>query len=163
MKTFNLWPLSCTENMPIWKNGVYCCYVPHHGKLYELDGLKAWPINHGETGSHWLEKAKSVITARIAKARDKEQGCHDIRYNLMSVVPSRKLLISHKLGKLKKLLQESLQVRLGYIFGRFFQIPQTSTWNYPLNLWRKFQDKIGSVKSWVKFMIKLGLRVKFHD
>lgn len=100
---------STTSTLATGETFHYCCYVPHHGKLYELDGLKAWPINHGETGSHWLEKAKSVISGRIARARDKEQGCHDIRYNLMSVVPSKKILISHKLGKLKKLLQESLQ------------------------------------------------------
>ena len=81
------------------------------GKLYELDGLKAWPINHGETGmGNWLEKAKAVISGRIARARDKEQGCHDIRYNLMSVVPSRKILVAQKIQSLKSLLGEAAKV-----------------------------------------------------
>ena len=52
----------------------YCCYVPQDGSLYELDGLKAWPINHGKTGTHWLEKAKSVISGRIEKAFQKDPG-----------------------------------------------------------------------------------------
>ena len=33
----------------------YCCYIPYEDSLYELDGLKAWPINHGQTGGQWLE------------------------------------------------------------------------------------------------------------
>lgn len=100
---------STTATLATGETFHYCCYIPHESNLYELDGLKSWPINHGETGTHWLEKAKSVISERISKARDKEQGCHDIRYNLMSVVPSKTILIKKKLQKLKKLLQESLQ------------------------------------------------------
>ena len=39
------------------------------------------------------------------------QDCHDIRYNLMAVVPSKKLLFEKKLNKLKKFLKDSVQVR----------------------------------------------------
>ena len=59
---------------------------------------------------NWLEKAKAVISGRIARARDKEQGCHDIRYNLMSVVPSRKMLIAQKIKSLKNLLSDATKV-----------------------------------------------------
>ena len=84
----------------------YCCYIPHKGQLYELDGLKEWPVNHGPCGQQWLEKAKQVISGRISKAREKDQGCHDIRYNLMSVVPSRRIEVEKQCTKLHNSLVE---------------------------------------------------------
>ena len=71
-ETFQLVTYNCNNYLNSCLS--YCCYIPHEGKLYELDGLKEWPIDHGFHGSHWLEKAKKVISARISKARDKDQG-----------------------------------------------------------------------------------------
>lgn len=88
----------------------YCCYIPCEESLYELDGLKAWPINHGTTNGQWLEKAKKVISLRISRAREKDQGCHDIRYNLMSVVPSRKMRIRRELNRTQSELLERLRI-----------------------------------------------------
>ncbi len=51
-----------------------------------------------------------MISHRISRAREKDQGCHDIRYNLMSVVPSRKLRIGHELGRTQSELLERLRV-----------------------------------------------------
>ena len=65
---------STTTTLATGETFHYCCYVPQDGSLYELDGLKAWPINHGKIGSHWLEKAKSVISGRIEKAFQKDPG-----------------------------------------------------------------------------------------
>ena len=102
---------STTSTLATGETFHYCCYIPHEGRLYELDGLKEWPINHGECGSHWLEKAKEVISARISKAREKDQGCHDIRYNLMSVVPNKQIEIEKQCNKLTEMIKNFSQVR----------------------------------------------------
>ena len=39
----------------------FVSYVPFQGHLFELDGLKKWPIDHGEIGDvHWTEKFRQV-------------------------------------------------------------------------------------------------------
>jgi len=47
----------------------FVVYLPTLGCLYELDGLKQHPVNHGpfdHTGEGWLRLARDVIEARIA-------------------------------------------------------------------------------------------------
>ena len=47
---------------------------------------------------------------RISRAREKDQGCHDIRYNLMSVVPSRKMRIRRELNRTQSELLDRLTI-----------------------------------------------------
>ncbi|KAJ6497815.1 ubiquitin carboxyl-terminal hydrolase [Mycena sanguinolenta] len=47
----------------------FIVYMPIMGSLYELDGLKQFPVRHGaygETGEGWLQTARETIEARIA-------------------------------------------------------------------------------------------------
>jgi ubiquitin carboxyl-terminal hydrolase L5 len=47
----------------------FVVYIPLMGSLYELDGLKEWPLTHGtfdEGGEGWVAKAREVIESRIA-------------------------------------------------------------------------------------------------
>ena len=57
-----------------------------------------------------FQKAKKVISMRISRAREKDQGCHDIRYNLMSVVPSRKMRIRRELNRTQSELLDRLTI-----------------------------------------------------
>ncbi|KAH9847190.1 ubiquitin-specific protease [Lenzites betulinus] len=46
----------------------FIVYLPYAGSVYELDGLKQAPVNHGtfaESGEGWVAKARDVIQARI--------------------------------------------------------------------------------------------------
>jgi ubiquitin carboxyl-terminal hydrolase L5 len=43
-------------------------YVPINGRLYELDGLKDGPIDHGKCSENdWLETCKPILDERIAR------------------------------------------------------------------------------------------------
>ncbi|GFO23217.1 ubiquitin carboxyl-terminal hydrolase [Plakobranchus ocellatus] len=91
----------------------FVSYVPIHGHLFELDGLKPHPIDHGpwEKGDDWTEKFRRVISDRLGMATGGEPY-HDIRFNLMAVVPDKRQLLEHKLMTLKtnrNIVLEALQ------------------------------------------------------
>lgn len=44
----------------------FVTYLPVHGVLYELDGLRASPIMHAAAENDWLDAARETIEARIA-------------------------------------------------------------------------------------------------
>lgn len=80
----------------------FVSYVPIKGRLFELDGLKVYPIDHGPWAEdeEWTDKARRVIMERIGLATAGEPY-HDIRFNLMAVVPDRRLKYECKLNVLK--------------------------------------------------------------
>ena len=65
----------------------FVSYVPINGRLYELDGLKPYPIDHGPVSEDWTEKFRQVIIERLGIATGGEPY-HDIRFALMAVIPS---------------------------------------------------------------------------
>lgn len=90
----------------------FVSYVPIRGRLFELDGLKPFPMDHGPWGEKedWTEKFRRVITDRLGIANGEQY--HDIRFNLMAVVPDRRFALTHKLKMLKtnrQIVLEALQ------------------------------------------------------
>jgi len=60
----------------------FISFVPHKNALYELDGLQAGPITHGEcTEETWLTLARSKIQQRIEAYASSE-----IRFNLLAII-----------------------------------------------------------------------------
>ena len=60
----------------------FVSYVPINNRLYELDGLRKYPIDHGPIPDpdNWTEKLREVITERLGIP----QG--DIRSELLMVI-----------------------------------------------------------------------------
>lgn len=81
----------------------FVSYVPVNGRLFELDGLKPFPIDHGPwlEGEDWTEKFRRVITERLGIATGGEPY-HDIRFNLMAVVPDKITAYRRKLMSLRR-------------------------------------------------------------
>lgn len=77
----------------------FVSFVPINGHLFELDGLKPYPMDHGEWGEHedWTDKLRRIMADRLGIT----SGEQDIRFNLMAVVPDRRIAITHKLKMLK--------------------------------------------------------------
>ncbi|XP_035214692.1 ubiquitin carboxyl-terminal hydrolase calypso-like [Stegodyphus dumicola] len=90
----------------------FVSYVPIGGRLFELDGLKPYPIDHGPCGEDdWTEKFRRVMTERLGIATGGEPY-HDVRFNLMAVVPDRRIAYEQKLRTLKtnrQIVLEALQ------------------------------------------------------
>lgn len=90
----------------------FVSYMPINGRLFELDGLKPYPMDHGpwKENEEWTEQFRRVITDRLGISTGEQ--LQDIRFNLMAVVPDRRLAISHKLTMLKtnrQIVLEALQ------------------------------------------------------
>ncbi|XP_054280190.1 ubiquitin carboxyl-terminal hydrolase BAP1-like [Macrosteles quadrilineatus] len=86
----------------------FISYVPINGRLFELDGLKPYPMDHGSwnEGENWTDKFQRVIADRIGIAGG------DICFNLMAMVPDQRIAISSKLNMLnanRLILLEALQ------------------------------------------------------
>lgn len=100
----------------------FVSYVPINGRLFELDGLKPYPMDHGpwKDNEEWTEHFKRVIMDRLGISTGEQ--LQDIRFNLMAVVPDRRLAISHKLTMLKtnrQIVLEALQqlMKLNNVHG----------------------------------------------
>lgn len=72
-------------------------YMPIDGKLYELDGMRDGPIDHGSIApkQDWLDVVRPIIMKRITYYTEGE-----IYFNLMAVVSDRKLIYERQLGQL---------------------------------------------------------------
>jgi len=81
----------------------FVSYVPIDGRLYELDGLKPGPIDHGAIPQKgdWLDIARPIIEKRIKKYNEGE-----IHFNLMAVVTDRKIIYQKKIEEIQKSMQD---------------------------------------------------------
>ncbi|XP_072949261.1 ubiquitin carboxyl-terminal hydrolase calypso [Epargyreus clarus] len=79
----------------------FVSFVPINGHLFELDGLKPYPMDHGPwaVDEDWTDTFRRVMAARLG--RDAGEQVHDIRFNLMAVVPDRRIALMQKLGSLE--------------------------------------------------------------
>ncbi|KAJ2337071.1 hypothetical protein GGH92_007603 [Coemansia sp. RSA 2673] len=89
----------------------FISYVPVNGRLYELDGLKRGPIDHGES-EDWLERVGEVIQQRMGEYKEGE-----IRFNLMAVIGDRRKMLSEQITSvdrdISRLMAELEKLRLG--------------------------------------------------
>jgi len=64
----------------------FVTFVPIKGRIYELDGLKEGPVDHGRVpeGTDWLDVVIPVLMERMAKYQAGE-----IQFNLMAVIQDK--------------------------------------------------------------------------
>ena len=82
----------------------FTSYVPIRDRLFELDGLKDYPIDHGPWGEQeeWTDLFQRIITQRLSKAEN-------ILFNLMAVVPDPVPQLSRELRSLHERQKELLE------------------------------------------------------
>eukprot|EP00112_Aurelia_sp_Birch-Aquarium-sp1_P006748 Seg1738.16 transcript_id=Seg1738.16/GoldUCD/mRNA.D3Y31 product="Ubiquitin carboxyl-terminal hydrolase isozyme L5" protein_id=Seg1738.16/GoldUCD/D3Y31 len=92
-------------------------FVPVQGRLYELDGLKDGPIDHGAcTHEGWLRICKPIIEKRMQK-----YSAEEIHFNLMAVVSDRKHLYLREVERLNHRKQELLEKLENLLSGQATQ------------------------------------------
>ena len=62
----------------------FVSFLPINGRIYELDGLKAGPVDLGPAGEDWTDNVRPIIEARMQKY---QQG--EIHFNLMAIIQDR--------------------------------------------------------------------------
>ncbi|KAJ2021600.1 ubiquitin carboxyl-terminal hydrolase [Coemansia sp. S85] len=70
----------------------FISYVPVNGRLYELDGLRRGPVDHGKSAD-WLERVGEVIQQRMGEYNEGE-----IRFNLMAVIGDRRKKLTEQIS-----------------------------------------------------------------
>merc|ERR1712187_552502 len=73
-------------------------FLPHDGKVYELDGLKKGPVMIGDVGSpFWMTPVKEDLLRRIESYQKKAstegadaEAKSELRFNLMAIVADKK-------------------------------------------------------------------------
>ncbi len=87
----------------------FVSYVPINGRLFELDGLKEYPIDHGPWGEQeeWTDLFQRTISFRLAQAEN-------FLFNLMAIVPDRAPqfidLVQSLSNKKEELLKDILEL-----------------------------------------------------
>jgi len=76
----------------------FVSYLPIGGRVYELDGLKAGPVDHGPCGDDWTDAVRPVIEARMQKYKEGE-----IHFNLMAMIQDRTVRYNNQLKELASL------------------------------------------------------------
>ncbi|KAI8804016.1 hypothetical protein BJ742DRAFT_826851 [Cladochytrium replicatum] len=72
----------------------FISYLPVNGVLWEMDGLREGPINHGTcTEENWFEIVRPIIEKRIAA-----YSSNEIRFNLLALIRSRADVLSEQLA-----------------------------------------------------------------
>jgi len=85
----------------------FVAFVPFKGRVYELDGLREGPVDHGPAGDDWLSIVRPMLQTRIAK-----HSASEITFNLMSVVGDRRVLLQNQIAALSADKQgELMQLR----------------------------------------------------
>ncbi|CAK9294713.1 unnamed protein product [Gordionus sp. m RMFG-2023] len=163
----------------------YVSFVPIDGELFELDGLKPFPINHGSWSEteNWTDKFKDIIVERINVRRDSNNDVNEssnpvkdnqetlnnsreIRYNLMAVCVDKRMVIRKKLLARKSQLFTSLEfipealkkVDIG-CYKKFLNIENDPTHIMPINMHENVKE-IEKPKLLGDMLVTLPDRVK---
>ncbi|CAN8070495.1 unnamed protein product [Agarophyton chilense] len=77
----------------------FVAYLPHDGKVFELDGLQEGPREHGayDESTDWIDVVTPIITQRI-----EEYNGSEIRFNIMMVVEDPRERLQGEVEKLRE-------------------------------------------------------------
>jgi len=88
----------------------FVSFVPINGRIYELDGLKPGPVDHGPAGEDWTDAVRPVIEARMMKYT---QG--EIHFNLMAVIQDKTIRYNNQLKALSGMSIDSQMAEVARI------------------------------------------------
>ena len=116
-------------------------YMYCHGQIYELDGLKRYPIKHGSCTleDEFCEKLPEILQRRIAKYGD------ELRFSLLAITnnklrqyqeQSNDFMVNHELSK-RELWKKENELRRHDYLGLIVELLKNSTANIPESEWEQ--------------------------
>lgn len=92
----------------------FVSYIPIDGRLYELDGLKAGPVDLGAipSGTDWIELARPTIEKRMQKYSEGE-----IHFNLMAIISDKKMIYQRQLEQLQSQVNNDGSMEVDSIYA----------------------------------------------
>ena len=87
----------------------FVSFVPINGRLFELDGLKEYPIDHGPWGEHekWTDLFLRTVSLRLTQSQD-------FLFNLMALIPDPVPQISEHIKNLQSEQNSLLEVAIKF-------------------------------------------------
>lgn len=84
-------------------------YIPIHGRIYELDGLKEGPVDLGVIAPDqtWIDGVRPIIEKRMQKYSEGE-----IHFNLMALVSDRMKIYQQKLDQLINAADDAMDTKV---------------------------------------------------
>lgn len=79
----------------------FVAFIQNDGNVYELDGLKEFPILHAENVQNWEEKVLEIIKRRVNSS--------EIRFNLMAICADDREIIKAEISKLTQKLESDTE------------------------------------------------------
>lgn len=79
-------------------------YVPAHGKVWELDGLKSGPLEVGELidGASWMDIARPALRMKMQRYGGNADDAGNIRFSLLALVDDEYIRASDRLQMLQR-------------------------------------------------------------
>ena len=109
------------------------------GRVYELDGLKPGPIDHGSYTDDWISVVRPLLQTRIAK-----HAATEITFNLMAVVGDKLLDLQKQLesvmgdeafvGDIKEKIRVEEEKRANYKVITYWVVRNEQWSDFPVHL-----------------------------
>jgi len=88
----------------------FVSFLPIAGRVYELDGLKPGPIDHGPAGADWTDAVRPIIEARMQK-----YTAGEIHFNLMALIQDKAARYNNQLKEVTRLAPDVQAVEVARI------------------------------------------------
>ncbi|TPX35542.1 hypothetical protein SmJEL517_g02063 [Synchytrium microbalum] len=128
----------------------YVSYLPINGALYELDGLREGPINHGQCKEDdWVKTVRPVVEARMAQYAGSE-----IRFNMIALVKSKLEVCKQRVVQLKAEIAASGGPRQGMLQSELESVKEQMV--FEEEKWTRWRNENMRRKhNWIGFAIEV--------
>lgn len=135
-------------------------YMPIDGRLYELDGLKDGPLDHGAVpaDSDWIDSVRPIIEKRIQK-----YSADEIHFNLMALVSDRLMTYKKRVEEIKQELQGGMETDELSTLCKLIQDEESKAQRYQVENIRRKHNYLPFIMEMLKILAQEGKLVNLVE